>query len=84
MFKLFRTLCLLLGFWIATLLLSGAGVSFTHGYAAPKNLSHFVVSLVVVCAILLWTINCCGSFLPRNLRRSRVKPCSHFGCRPQW
>ena len=27
MFKLFRTLCLLLGFWIATLLLSGAGVS---------------------------------------------------------
>ncbi|HGM5269592.1 hypothetical protein [Serratia nevei] len=55
MFKLFRTLCLLLGFWIATLLLSGAGVSFTHGYAAPKNLSHFVVSLVVVGAILLWT-----------------------------
>ncbi len=54
MFKLFRTLCLLLGFWIATLLLSGAGVSFTHGYAAPKNLSHFVVSLVVVGAILLW------------------------------
>lgn len=52
MFKLFRTLCLLLGFWIATLLLSGAGVSFTHGYAAPKNLSHFVVSLVVVGAIL--------------------------------
>ncbi|MGP1300110.1 hypothetical protein [Serratia sp. CY29653] len=28
---------------------------FTHGYAAPKNLSHFVVSLVVVGAILLWT-----------------------------
>ncbi|WP_226873068.1 hypothetical protein [Serratia marcescens] len=24
-------------------------------YAAPKNLSHFVVSLVVVGAILLWT-----------------------------
>ncbi|SVK51920.1 Uncharacterised protein [Acinetobacter baumannii] len=36
-------------------MLSGAGVSFTHGYAAPKNLSHFVVSLVVVGAILLWT-----------------------------
>lgn len=83
MFKLFRTLCLLLGFWIATLLLSGAGVSFTHGYAAPKNLSHFVVSLVVVGAILLWAINCCGSFLPRNLRRNRVKPCSYWERRPQ-
>lgn len=55
MFKLFRTLCLLLGFWIATLLLSGAGVAFTHGYAAPKELSHLLVSLVVVGAILLWT-----------------------------
>lgn len=54
MFKLFRTLCLLLGFWIATMLLSGAGVAFTHGYAAPKNLSHFAVPLVVIGAILQW------------------------------
>lgn len=83
MFKLFRTLCLLLGFWIATLLLSGAGVSFTHGYAAPKNLSHFVVSLVVVGAILLWTHKLLRFFLPRNLRRNRVKPCSRWGRRPQ-
>ncbi|CAI1525645.1 Uncharacterised protein [Serratia ficaria] len=52
MFQLFRALCYLMGFLIATSLLSGAHVAFPQAYAAPRNLSNFVITLVFIGSII--------------------------------
>ena len=52
MFQLFRAFCYLAGLLAATSLLSGASVAFTQAYAAPKNLSVLLISMIVIGSIV--------------------------------
>ncbi|MFC3949492.1 hypothetical protein [Serratia entomophila] len=49
---IFRSFSTMAGIIVAASLLSGAGVAFTTFYAAPKNLSVFVITIIFVLAIV--------------------------------
>jgi len=49
---IFRSFSTIVGIIVAASLLSGAGVAFTTFYAAPKNLSVFVITIIFVLAIV--------------------------------
>lgn len=48
-----RPVAILLGILCAASLLSGAGVAFTDWYAAPKNLSVFLLIISSMCSMVM-------------------------------
>ncbi|MES4615332.1 MAG: hypothetical protein ACTH8P_03605 [Ewingella sp.] len=68
MYQLIRAVFVFIGFTLATCFLGGAGVTFTHGYNAPRELSIIIVTVVFLGCFIL-----AANFLVKYLFAEKFK-----------